>query len=81
MAYRKLPGAAFTGQEDEPNSRENKVTLSQGERAKADVEAPWDNTMILEQCRATSDGNNACFYPAGHSRKDHSWQHSSTDSA
>jgi hypothetical protein len=81
MAYTKIGGVAFTGQEVEVNSRENRVALTQGERAKTEAEAPWDNAVILERCGATSDGNNSCYYPAGHSRKGHSWKHSSTDSA
>jgi hypothetical protein len=80
MAYTKIGGVAFTGQEPETGSRENKVALTQGERAKAEAEAPWDNAVILERCGATIDGNNYCYYPAGHPRKEHSW-HSSIDSA
>ena len=81
MAYTKIGGVAFTGQEPEIGSRENKVALTQGERAKVTSEEPWERAVILEKCGATSDGNNSCYYPAGHSRKDHSWKHSSTGSA
>jgi hypothetical protein len=41
VAYSKLPGYPFTGQDLERDERENLVAITQGERQKAREEEPW----------------------------------------